>query len=117
MRHIATDVLGHRRGKTAVLARLADFSANLTGLPGWAALPLAILSGSLVTAVSRGVYRTTEPIPLYGNWKSTLRLYKGTAVQRLAVYMPADEAIPVEGIPALQRRLGRAAAYARTGKD
>jgi hypothetical protein len=50
--------------------------------------------------VSRGVYRTTEPIPLYGNWKSTLRLHKGTAVQGLAVYMPADEAIPVEGIPA-----------------
>jgi hypothetical protein len=50
--------------------------------------------------VSRGVYRTTEPIPLYGDWKSTLRLHKGSAVQGLAVYMPADEAIPVEGIPA-----------------
>jgi hypothetical protein len=50
--------------------------------------------------VSQGVYRTTEPIPLYGNWKSTLRLHKGTAVQGLAVYMPADEAIPVDAIPA-----------------
>ena len=44
-------VLAHRAGKTAVLARLSDFSAGLTGLPGWAALPLGILGGSLVIAV------------------------------------------------------------------
>jgi hypothetical protein len=50
--------------------------------------------------VSPGVYGTTEPIPVYGTWKSTLRLHKDTAVQGLPVYMPADEAIPVEGIPA-----------------
>ncbi len=50
--------------------------------------------------VTPGVYRTTKPIPVYGNWKSTLRLHNGTAVQGLPVYMPADEAIPVEAIPA-----------------
>jgi hypothetical protein len=49
---------------------------------------------------SPGVWRTTKPIPVYGTWKSTLRLHEGTAVQGLPVYMPADEAIPVEGIPA-----------------
>jgi hypothetical protein len=50
--------------------------------------------------VSPGVWRTTKPIPVYGTWKSTLRLHEGTAVQGLAVYMPADDAIPVEAIPA-----------------
>jgi uncharacterized membrane protein len=50
--------------------------------------------------VSPGVWRTTEPIPVYGTWKSTLRLHEGTAVRGLAVYMPADDAIPVEAIPA-----------------
>ena len=50
--------------------------------------------------VSPGVWRTAKPIPVYGTWKSTLRLHEGTAVQGLAVYMPADEAIPVEAIPA-----------------
>jgi hypothetical protein len=50
--------------------------------------------------VSPGVWRTTKPIPVYGTWKSTLRLHEGTAVRGLAVYMPADEAIPVEAIPA-----------------
>jgi hypothetical protein len=50
--------------------------------------------------VSEGVYRTTEPIPVYGTWKASIRLHEGTAVQGLAVYFPRDEAIPVEGIPA-----------------
>jgi hypothetical protein len=50
--------------------------------------------------VSPGVWRTTAPLPVYGNWKTTIRLHKGTAVQGLAVYFPADSAIPVKGVPA-----------------
>jgi hypothetical protein len=50
--------------------------------------------------VSPGVYVTREPIPVHGNWKSTIRLAKGSAVQGLAVYFPADPAIPVKGVPA-----------------
>ena len=49
---------------------------------------------------SGGVWRTTKPIPVYGNWKSSIRLHEGSAVQGLAVFFPADEAIPVKGIPA-----------------
>jgi hypothetical protein len=47
-----------------------------------------------------GVWVTAKPIPVYGTWKSTLRLHKGRAVQGLAVFMPKDEAIPVKAIPA-----------------
>jgi hypothetical protein len=50
--------------------------------------------------VRPGVYRTTEPIPVYGDWKTTLRLHVGTDVLGLPIYMPADEAIPAEEIPA-----------------
>ena len=50
--------------------------------------------------VSPGVYRTTEPLPVYGNWKTTIRLHQGNAVQGLAVYFPEDKAIPVKGVPA-----------------
>ena len=50
--------------------------------------------------VSPGVYRSTEPVPVYGDWKSTLRLHKGFAIQGLAVYFPEDKAIPVKGVPA-----------------
>jgi hypothetical protein len=50
--------------------------------------------------VGPGEYRTTTPIPVYGNWKSTLRLQKDRAVAGLPVFMPADPAIPVKEIPA-----------------
>ena len=46
------------------------------------------------------LYRSTEPIPLYGKWKSTLRLQTGRSVLGLPIYMPADQAIPVKEIPA-----------------
>jgi hypothetical protein len=47
-----------------------------------------------------GVYETTEPVPVYGDWKTTLRLHKGTDVLGMAVYLPADEAIPAPEVPA-----------------
>ena len=47
-----------------------------------------------------GVYATTEPIPVYGDWKSTLRLHKGTDVLGMAIYLPADSAIPAPEVPA-----------------
>jgi hypothetical protein len=50
--------------------------------------------------VSPGTWRSTEPLPVYGDWKSTLRLHKGFAIQGLAVYFPEDKAIPVKGVPA-----------------
>jgi hypothetical protein len=53
--------------------------------------------------VAPGVYRTTKAIPVYDNWKSTLRLQKGAKVASVPVFMPADDAIPVEEIPARPR--------------
>ena len=50
--------------------------------------------------VREGVYRTTEPIPVYGTWKSMLRLHSGNSLMGAPVYLPKDEAIPVEGVPA-----------------
>jgi len=50
--------------------------------------------------VAPGVFRSTKPVPVYGNWKTTLRLHKGDAVQGVAVYFPADPAIPAPAVPA-----------------
>jgi hypothetical protein len=50
--------------------------------------------------VSPGVYRTTQPIPVYGNWKTTLRLHRGSSVDGLPIFMPEDKAIPAKGVPA-----------------
>jgi hypothetical protein len=67
---------------------------NVTGWQG---------GGSVVDPLHRigpGVYRTTKPIPVHGNWKVTLRLHKGRTVAGLPIYMPPDPAIPVKGVPA-----------------
>ena len=67
---------------------------NITGWQG---------GGSIVDhleEVDEGVYRTTQPIPVYGNWKVTLRLHKDDVVASIPVFMPADDAIPVKEIPA-----------------
>ena len=53
--------------------------------------------------VSPGTWRSTEPLPVHGDWKSTLRLHKGVAIQGLAVYFPEDKAIPVKAVPAEPR--------------
>jgi hypothetical protein len=62
--------------------------------------------GSLVEPlkeVGPGRYRTTEPVPLYGSWKSLLRLHTGRELAIVPVYLPADEAIPAQGVPAPPR--------------
>ena len=50
--------------------------------------------------VAPGEYRTTQPIPLDGEWKTMIRLQSGRTLSALPVYLPGDPAIPVEGIPA-----------------
>ena len=51
--------------------------------------------------VGPGVYRTTMPIPVHGNWKVTLRLHRDRAVLGLPIFLPEDKAIPVAETPAL----------------
>jgi hypothetical protein len=50
-----------------------------------------------------GVYRTTEPIPAFGSWKSMIRLHHGNSLTAVPVYLPDDPAIPVKGVPAEPR--------------
>jgi hypothetical protein len=50
--------------------------------------------------VGDGVYRTTQPIPVYGKWKAMLRMENGRAVVAVPIFLPADPAIPAKGVPA-----------------
>jgi hypothetical protein len=50
-----------------------------------------------------GVYRTTKALPVYGQWKSTIRLQKDDQVLGAAIYFPADPAIPAPAVPAKQQ--------------
>jgi hypothetical protein len=60
--------------------------------------------GGLVVAplerTGPGVYRTTEPIPVHGNWKAMIRLHDDSSLTALPIYLPRDEAIPVGETPA-----------------
>jgi hypothetical protein len=58
--------------------------------------------GSVVSPleeVGPGHYRS-GPVPLYGEWKTLIRLHTGSAVVAVPVYLPADPAIPADGVPA-----------------
>jgi hypothetical protein len=50
--------------------------------------------------VREGLYRTTEPIPVHGNWKSMIRLQRGNAIDAVPIFLPDDPAIPAAEVPA-----------------
>jgi hypothetical protein len=50
--------------------------------------------------VREGVYRTHDPVPVSGEWKSEFRLHKGRSLIGVPIYMPNDPAIPAKGVPA-----------------
>ena len=62
------------------------------------------IDGGLVIANLRpagpGRYVADRPVPVYGEWKTLLRLQKGSEVQVVPIYMPYDPAIPAQLIPA-----------------
>jgi hypothetical protein len=67
---------------------------NVTGWQG---------GGSVIDPLEQvgpGVYRTTKPIPVYGGWKSTMRIQQGDALISMPLFMPKDEAIPAKEVPA-----------------
>ena len=50
--------------------------------------------------VGDGVYETTEPVPVSGDWKTLVRLHRGDEIAGVPVYLPRDEAIPAPAVPA-----------------
>ena len=91
----------------------ADVQINPPNLvsahPDW----LAILSwqgrmqnerGLMIDRLKRtspGHYVSTEPIPVWGSWKTLLRVQDGRTMTAVPIWAPADDAIPAPEIPAL----------------
>ena len=50
-----------------------------------------------------GAYTTSEPVPVGGDWKTMVRVSKGDTLSSMPIFLPADPAIPVEGVPAKPR--------------
>jgi hypothetical protein len=53
--------------------------------------------------VGPGTYRTTEPIPVHGNWKALIRLHRGNSLTVAPIFLPEDRAIPAKEVPAPAR--------------
>ncbi|MDO8213396.1 hypothetical protein [Conexibacter sp. CPCC 206217] len=50
--------------------------------------------------VREGVYRTTRPIPVHGDWKALIRMQRGNTLSGVPIYLPEDRAIPAPEVPA-----------------
>ncbi|HWH94522.1 MAG TPA: hypothetical protein VNT03_11735, partial [Baekduia sp.] len=54
--------------------------------------------------IGDGVYAFRTPAPVYGDWKTVLRVQNGRTIMGVPIYMPADAAIPgAHGVPASAR--------------
>ena len=53
--------------------------------------------------VSRGRYRSKEPVPIGGRWKTLVRLHRGGELMTVPVFLPADPEIGEAEISAVDR--------------
>ena len=51
--------------------------------------------------VGPGHYRSTQPVPVWGDWKTLLRVQDGRTMTAVPIWEPADDAIPAPEVPAL----------------
>ncbi|WP_102143547.1 hypothetical protein [Mycobacterium sp. QGD 101] len=51
--------------------------------------------------VGPGRYRSTQPIPVWGSWKTVLRVQDGRTMAAVPIFLPEDPGIGAEGLPAL----------------
>jgi hypothetical protein len=75
---------------------LADDSA-------WVQLTAWQGGGLVVDRLERtgeGTYRSTQPVPVDGTWKTLVRVHDGRTLTASPVFLPADEAIDAEEVPA-----------------
>jgi hypothetical protein len=97
-------------GQRMVSADVQLTPSNVVGpQPDW----MAILSwqGGMVNQrglvidrldkVGPGHYRSTQPVPVWGSWKTLLRIQDGYTMTGVPIYEPADDAIPAPEVPAL----------------
>ncbi|WP_199745136.1 hypothetical protein, partial [Actinomadura harenae] len=106
------------RGQTATLTltgvhgagmdRTADVRVELTprdglGHPSWVDITAWQGKGLHVDRLVReapGVYRTSVPAPIGGQWKTLVRIHQGRELAGVPVYLPHDKAINAPELPA-----------------
>ncbi|MBA3746597.1 MAG: hypothetical protein H0W96_03780 [Solirubrobacterales bacterium] len=95
------DVVSGPQREVIVTARLfpADAAKNATWLTAtsWQGGGLVV---DRMREIRPGVYRTTQPIPVHGSYKTLIRLHDGNTLSGVPIYAPADDAIPVPAVTA-----------------
>jgi hypothetical protein len=75
---------------------------NWVSILGWQGM-LANQRGEVVSnleTVGPGHYRTTEPVPVWGSWKTLLRVHDGRTLAAVPIYLAADPGIGAKEVPA-----------------
>ncbi|WP_328595162.1 hypothetical protein [Actinomadura macrotermitis] len=97
-----TDVRGDAAHRTAN-ARITLSPANAVDDPAWVAITGWQGKGLHVEPLikeGQGVYRTAAPMPLYGEWKTLIRIHDGRTLAGVPIYLPDDPAIGAKELPA-----------------
>ncbi|GAA1863492.1 hypothetical protein GCM10009736_33370 [Actinomadura bangladeshensis] len=97
-----TDVRGDAAHRTAG-ARIAFSPAGAVDGAAWVTVTGWQGKGLHVDRLVRerdGVYRTSEPMPLHGGWKTLIRVHDGRTLAGVPIYLPADPAIGAGELPA-----------------
>jgi hypothetical protein len=77
--------------------------ATVADDPAWVQITAWQGGGLVVDRLERtgpGTYRSTEPVPVDGTWKTLLRVHDGRTLTASPIWLPADEAIKAEQVPA-----------------
>ena len=97
------DLGGPNGGQRTVAATVRLTPATMARHADWVTMT-AWQGGHLVVDRLRptgpGTFQTTQPIPVYGKWKTVLRVANGRSLVGVPVYLPADPAIPAKAVPA-----------------
>ncbi|WP_245679133.1 hypothetical protein [Actinomadura hibisca] len=97
-----TDVKGGKDDRTAnarvtLSPRTAVDGPTWVAITGWQGQGLHV---EPMVKESEGVYRTSAPMPLHGDWKTLIRVHDGRTLAGVPIYMPADPAIGAKELPA-----------------
>jgi hypothetical protein len=104
-----TDVAASSPGKRMVNADVQINPSNFVSEdPNWVSIlawqgKLANQRGEVVTNLEKlgpGHYRTTEPVPVWGTWKTLLRVQDGKTLAAVPIYLAGDPGIGAKEVPA-----------------
>jgi len=84
---------------------LADvrLSEGVADDPAWVQITAWQGGGLVVDKLERtgpGTYRSTKPVPVYGDWKTLVRVHDGRTLTASPIFLPADAALNAPEVPA-----------------